>query len=84
MSATWTPTDTQRAEQIWATYQQAHDTSALTGQTAGIDPASERVWIGESAQDVVQKMQADGVDHPLYFVRIGYDYYERKGGRSIN
>lgn len=80
-SATWTPEDTARAEQFWAAYQREHDLSGLTGQTAGIDPVSGRVWIGESIPDVVKKSAEEGITRPLLFVRIGYDYYYRKGWR---
>jgi len=78
---TWTETDTQRAKQYWAEYQHQHEVSRRRGQTAGIDPASSRIWFGASAQEIVAQMEAEGVTTPLYFVRVGVDYYLRKGGR---
>lgn len=81
-ASTWTEADTQRACQIWEDYQKQHDVSGQIGQTAGIDPVSGRVWFGKSAQDVYNQMRAEGMDTLLYFVRVGYDYYERKGGRK--
>jgi hypothetical protein len=48
----------------------------------GIDPASGRVWIGEAATDIWKQQEAEGIDVPLYYVRIGSDYYVRKGGRK--
>ena len=75
----WTDADTQKARQFWAEYQRQHDVSDRIGQTAGIDPASGRIWFGASAQDIVAQMDAAGVATPLYFVRIGFDHYLRKG-----
>jgi hypothetical protein len=75
----WTDADTQKARQFWAEYQRQHDVSDQIGQTAGIDPASGRIWFGASAQDIVAQMDAAGVTTPLYFVRIGFDPYLRKG-----
>ena len=40
----WTDADSAKAQEIWADYQQQHDLSSRTGQTAGIDPASGRIW----------------------------------------
>ncbi len=79
-TSTWTETDTQRAKEIWAEYQRNHDVSALHGKTAGIDPVTGRVWFGESATDIWRQRQAEGIDTPIYGVRVGYDYYRRKGG----
>jgi hypothetical protein len=76
-----TSVDVQRAREIWASYQQAHDVATLIGQTAGIDPVSGRIWFGESAIEVDRKKRADGFDAPIYCIRVGYDYYMRKGGR---
>ena len=75
----WTETDTERARQFWAEYQRQHNLSDLRGQTAGVDPVSGRVWFGTSAKDIVSQMEAEGVTTPLYFVRVGFDYYLRKG-----
>ena len=80
-SPVWTEADTARAEEIWSDYQKQHDVSDRVGQTAGIDPTTGRVWFGDSAQDVVQRMRAEGFDSPLYCVRVGFDYYLRKGER---
>ena len=77
---TWTEADTAKAKRIWAEYQEHHDVSDRQGQTAGIDPASGRIWFGESGLDTVRKMRAEGIDRPLFFVRVGYDHYLRKGG----
>ncbi len=76
----WTDADTQRARHFWAEYRRKHDVSDRRGQTAGIDPTSGRVWFGASAQDIVSQMDAEGGATPLYFVRIGFDHYLRKGG----
>ncbi len=80
-TSTWTDDDAQRALQIWAAHKCDHDVSALTGQTAGIDPKSGRIWFGESASDIRRQQQDEGIDAPFYCVRVGYDYYVRKGGR---
>lgn len=73
--------DVERAQLIWAEYQRQHDLSTRHGQTAGIDPASGKVWFGDSILVVTQNMEADGVNVPLYFVRVGQDHYYRKGSR---
>ncbi len=75
----WTEAHTERARQIWAEYQSGHDLSDQIGQAAGIDPFTGRVWFGESAADIWRQRQAEGTGTPLYCVRIGYDYYVRKG-----
>jgi hypothetical protein len=77
----WNEGDTARAINAWAEYQKTHDVSDRHGQAVGIDPESGRVWFGESAIEVSDNARADGVDRPLYVVRVGYDYYQRKGGR---
>jgi hypothetical protein len=71
-----------RAKEIWAQYQREHDVSARIGQTVGIDPKSGRLWFGECALDVVARRNADGIDSPLFFERVGYGAYLRKGGHS--
>lgn len=80
-TSTWTESDTAKAEQIWSNYQQQHDLSDSTGKTAGIDPCSGAVWIGETIQDVLAQRNADGVDALLFFERVGSEAYYRKGGR---
>ena len=79
--STWTESDTAKAEQIWADYQEQHDLSTSGGKTAGIDPKTGRVWIGESIQDVLSQRNNDGIDSLLFFERIGSRTYYRKGGR---
>jgi len=80
-ASTWNEADTANAEQIWSDYQRQHDLSNLDGKTAGIDPHSGRVWIGDSIQDVLSQRDAHGVDSLLFFERIGSKTYYRKGGR---
>jgi hypothetical protein len=79
--STWSETDTAKAKQIWSNYQQHHDLSLDVGNTAGIDPRSGRIWIGNSIQDVISQRNAEGVDSLLFFERIGSETYYRKGGR---
>jgi hypothetical protein len=76
-----TDIEVQRAKEIWARYCAEHDITALKDKAAAIEPVSGRIWFGESAIDAHDKMVADGVDAPAYLVRVGYDYYLRKGGR---
>ena len=80
-ASTWTESDTEKAEQIWSDYQKRHDLSTCIGKTAGIDPNTGRVWIGESIRDVLSQRSADGIDSLLFFERIGSKTYYRKGGR---
>ena len=78
----WNDADTALAQQIWDQYQQRHDLSGRKGQTAGINPASGEVWFGESIEDIVIQLDTTGVSTPLYYVRVGFDSYLRKGGRG--
>jgi hypothetical protein len=78
----WGEADSIKAKQIWTEYQQQHDLSGRIGQTAGIDPASGRIWFGESIQDIVSQRDAEGLDSPLFFERVGSETYFRKGGRQ--
>jgi hypothetical protein len=66
---------------VWAEYQKHHDVSAHIAETAGIDPVSGRIWFGESATDIRRQMDAEGLETPLLCLRVGSDYYVRKGGR---
>jgi hypothetical protein len=75
----WTEADTDRALEVWSEYQSGHDLSNQIGQTAGIDPVTGRIWFGESAADIWRQRQAEGADTPVYCVRVGFDYYIRKG-----
>jgi hypothetical protein len=81
MQATWTDEDTAQADAFWADYQKTHDLSDHVGEAVGVDPKTGRVWFGESALEVVQRMRAEGTDVPLFFYRIGSDHYVRKGHR---
>jgi hypothetical protein len=76
----WTEADSNRAQEIWSDYQQHHDLSKEIGQTAGIDPASGAIWLGDSIQDVIAQRDADGSAVPLFFMRVGSATYYRKGG----
>lgn len=80
-SLTWTEDDSARARQFWAEYQQQHDVSDRIGQAVGIDPDTGRVWFGESGIDIRRQQEAEGESKPLYDLRVGYDYYLRKGRR---
>jgi hypothetical protein len=80
-SLTWTEDDSARARRFWSEYQQQHDVSDRIGQAVGIDPDTGRVWFGESAIDIRRQQEAEGDSKPLYVLRVGYDYYLRKGGR---
>lgn len=74
--------DIDRAQAIWAEYQKHHDITPLIDQTAGIEPVSGKIWFGDSALDVYEKKVAEGCDAPMFVVRVGYDYYVRKGRRQ--
>lgn len=77
----WTEADSVQAEKLWSEYEHQHDLSDKAGQTAGIDPASGRIWLGESIQAVIAQRDAHGSDAPLFFVRVGSDTDYRKGSR---
>ena len=76
----WTESDSVKARQIWAKYQQQHNLSNRIGQTAGIDPKSGQIWFGASIQDIVLKRDVEGLNSPLFFERVGSETYFRKGG----
>lgn len=78
---TWTDDDTDRAMKFWNEYQQKHDLSGLRGHVAGIDPNSGKVWIAESAKAIVAERNKQGEHSLLFFIRVGFDYHVRKGGR---
>jgi hypothetical protein len=80
-ASTWSEEDTAKAHEIWSAYKGQHDLSDMAGSTAGIDPHSGRVWIGESILDVLSQRDAEGIDALLFFERIGSEAYYRKGGR---
>jgi hypothetical protein len=80
-TAGWTEADLARALQVWEEYQKQHDVSDRKGQTIGIDPSSGRVWFGDRMTDVTEAARADGVTTPLICLRVGHDYYQRKGSR---
>ena len=69
------------AKKIWQEYQKYHDLSDRIGQAAGINPHSGQVWMGESAIDIVEQRQKENLDSPLFFERVGFPTYLRKGGR---
>ena len=73
--------DVERAQRIWSDYARQHDLSGRQGQTAGVDPVSGKIWFGESIFAISQQREAASAHGPLYFVRVGQDYYYRKGGR---
>jgi len=77
----WTEAETDEAGRIWTDYQRQHDVSKQIGQAVGFNPVSGRVWLGESAKDIVRRLDAEGVCVPLFFLRVGQDFYARKGGR---
>jgi len=81
MSTPWSDADSCKARQIWEDYQKQNDVSASLDQTVGIDPVSGSVWFGESAMEIAQRLQDQGLVRPLFFLRVGKSYYQRKGGR---
>ena len=78
----WTEADSSKCKQIWAEYKEQHDITERIGQTAGIDPKSGRIWFGESALEIVKKRETEGLTSPLFFERVGYTTYFRKGRGS--
>lgn len=76
-----TPGEIARAKEVWAEYQREHDLSDRKGKAAGIDPKTGDVWLGDSAIDIVQQRREKSLASPLFFERIGYPTYLRKGRR---
>jgi hypothetical protein len=77
----WKPDYTERALAFWHEYSATHDLSSFEGQVAAIDPESGRVWIADSGIDVVERVQAEVGEVPVYITRVGSDFYARKGRR---
>ena len=75
----WTAGDSHKAKHIWTEYQKQHDITERIGQTVGIDPKTGQVWFGDSALEIVQQRLAEGLTSPLFFERVGYVSYLRKG-----
>ena len=80
-TTTWTDADTAEAKKIWEHYQQEHDVSNRRGQAVGIDPQTGEVWFGKSAVDIVVERQNLGLTSLLFFERVGFRTYLRKGAR---
>ena len=80
----WTEADSSTCKQLWAEYQKQHDITERIGQTAGIDPKSGKIWFGDSIQEIVQQRQVKGLTSPLFFERVGYTAYFRKGKGSVS
>ena len=78
----WTDADSHKCKQIWAEYQKQHDISDQIGQTAGIDPKTGRIWFGDSISEIVERRRTEGLTSPLFFERVGYTAYFRKGRGS--
>jgi hypothetical protein len=77
----WKPEYTDRALLHWKEYQREHDVSGLRGKTAAIDPITGRVWIADSAVDIAKICATEGLDSPVYLIRVGFDHFVRKGRR---
>ena len=75
----WTKTESVKAKKIWTEYLRQHDLSNRIGQTAGIDPKSGLIWFGESIREIVLQRASEGLSSPLFFERIGFQTYFRKG-----
>jgi len=73
--------DIERADAIWAEYAGSHDLADRIGETAGIDPESGHIWFADSILDITRQQDAEGMPAPLLFVRVGSEFYYRKGGR---
>ena len=76
--------DVDRAETQWAEYQRTHDVSDRIGSAAGIDPETGRIRFGESAIDIADQLDAEGISTLLHFVRVGSATYYRKGGPAAS
>ncbi len=74
----WTQADSREAKQIWEEYQKQHNLSDRIGQTAGIDPKSERIWFGSSIRDIVLQRNTEGLHYPIFFQRVGSKTYFHK------
>lgn len=81
MLTAWKPEYTDSAIRFWEAYQRDHDLAGMRGKTAAIDPVTGRVWIADSAVAIAESRASEGLDSPVYLVRVGYDHFVRKGRR---
>ncbi len=78
----WTQTDSREAKQIWEEYQKQHNLSDRIGQTAGIDPKSERIWFGSSIRDIVLQRNTEGLHYPIFFTILRTFFYKKDRQKS--
>jgi hypothetical protein len=78
----WKPEDSERALRIWDEYQRSHDVSARRGEAVAIDPRTGEVWFGDDMLDITRQREARGRSGPTFALRVGRDYYYRKGRRE--
>ena len=70
-----------RGRLAWMEYQRSHDMAGFAGWVAAVEPYSGRVWFGHDALDAIDAMNDDGVNAPVWLVRVGFDYLDVKGRR---
>lgn len=78
--STWKPEYTERALRFWEQYLQEHDMSGRLDQVAAVDPVTGRVWIDRDPNHILEQREAEGLDGPVYLVRVGSDHLFRKRG----
>jgi len=79
--SSWSDERIEAAKRIWEEYQKSHDVTERKGQAAGIEPETGDVWFGTDIIDIANQREAHGLSSPLFFVRVGYPTYYRKGRR---
>ena len=79
-----TPAWEAEAKRLWDEYQRTHDLTGQRGRTAAVDPATGRVWLGDSPIEVIDARAAEGLTGPVLFERVGYPTYLRRGGRRCS
>lgn len=80
-STEWKPEFTSRAKEFWKRYAASHDLSDMEGKIAAVDPVNGQVWIGNTARQIADAMRASGTQRPVCLIRVGADYFVRKGRR---
>jgi hypothetical protein len=73
--------DLNKVNEVWEEYARTHDLSGKERLAAGIDPDTREVFLGNSAKDIVARLESEGKFRPLFYRWVNDPYYTRKGGR---
>ncbi len=70
-----------RAKQIWADYERAHDLSDRQNEAVGIDPDTGEIHFGSSMEEIGDRLGREGRFKPLFYRWVNDPSYYHFGGR---